>query len=153
MTINILREMSSKGGDIPIGVGLTLDDAAKLVPNADKTPIHEVSKTFNRYIFKDDNNRMYMITPINIVGVYDSITIISKIIHGFSDAEHIESIVDCEMTAVKFVSRIGDVVGREVSGRTTKLDVKIPITKTIEEDKIDVYFVRNFPIKGIYEDE
>ena len=57
------------------------------------------------------------------------------------------------MTAVKFVSRIGDVVGREVSGRTTKLDVKIPITKTIEEDKIDVYFVRNFPIKGVYEDE
>ena len=151
MTINILREMTSTGGDVPIGVGLTLDDVAKIIPNGENASIHEISRTFNRYIFKTDDDRLFMITPINIIGPHKFITIVSKILHGFSDAEHIESIVESEISAEEFVSKAGEVVRREVSGRTTRLDVAVPVTKTIEEDKVDVYFIRSFPVKGVEE--
>ena len=130
-----------------------MDDVAKLIPNGDKASIHEISRTFNRYIFKTDDDRLFMVTPVNIVGNHKFITVVSKVLHGFSDAEHIESIVDCEMSATDFVSKMGEVIRREVSGRTLQLDVSIPITKTIEEDKVEVYFIRSFPIKGVDSDE
>lgn len=151
MTIHILRKMNKEGGDVPIGVGLTLDDAAKLVPDADNVSIQQISSSFNRYIFKANDN-FYMITPINVVGCPRDITIVSKVHQGFSDAEAIESIVDCYAAAINFVSKMGEITSRERGGRTLRLEVKVPVTKTIEENKVEIYFIREFPIKGVDEE-